>query len=57
LGIGLGIVCFLFPIVGLILYFVWKSEKPSKSKGACNAAIAGFVVGVIINIITAIAMS
>ena len=51
LGIGLSIVCFLIPLVGLILYFVYKSDKPEKSKGACYAALAGFIFGIIINII------
>jgi hypothetical protein len=52
LGIGLSILCFLIPLVGLILFFVYKAEKPAKSKGACYAALAGFLVGVVINLIS-----
>jgi hypothetical protein len=51
LGVLLSIVCFLIPLVGLILYFVYKTDKPAKSKGACYAALAGFIVGVVINLI------
>lgn len=51
LGIGLKIVCFLIPLVGLILYFVYKSSAPLKSKQACTMAVWGFVLGIVINII------
>lgn len=47
----LGIVLFCIPIVGAIMYFVWKDEKPEKAKKACWLALAGFGVAVIINII------
>ena len=36
---GLGILCFLFPIIGLILFIVWKDSKPLKAKGAGKAAL------------------
>jgi hypothetical protein len=52
LGIGLSILCFLIPLVGLILFFVYKTDKPAKSKGACYAALAGVIVGVILNVIS-----
>ena len=55
LGIGLKIVCFLLPIVGLILYFVYKSDAPQKSKSACKMAIWGVVLGIVINIIAVVA--
>ena len=50
----LGIVLFCIPIVGAILYFVWKDEKPEKAKKACWLALAGFGVATIISIITAV---
>lgn len=43
---GLGILCFLFPIVGLILYLVWKDSTPEKAKGAGKAALWGVGIGV-----------
>jgi len=48
---GLGILCFLFPIVGLILYLVWKETKPKKSSGAGKAALWGFIIGIVICLI------
>jgi hypothetical protein len=55
LGVGLKIVSFCFPIVGAVLYFVWKNDHPKKSKQACNFALIGFAIGVVINIILAVA--
>jgi len=48
---GLGVVCFLFPVVGLILYLVWKDIKPIKAKGSGKWALWGFGIGVVINIL------
>ena len=44
---GLGILCFFFPVVGLILYIIWKDEKPVKAKGAGSSALwaVGLIVG------------
>ncbi len=53
---GLGILCFLFPILGLILYITWKDTKPIKSKGAGTAALWGFIVGVVLVIISSMGM-
>ncbi len=44
----LGVVCFLFPIVGLILYLVWKDDKPNKSRSAGKLALWGFIIGVVL---------
>ena len=41
---GLGILCFLIPLLGLILYIVWKEPKPIKSKGAGKAALWGIII-------------
>jgi len=51
LGIGLKIVSFCIPIVGAILYFVYKKDEPKKSKQACYAALIGAGVGIVINIL------
>jgi len=45
---GLGILCFLIPVLGLILYLVWKDEKPVKSSGAGKAALWGLIIGVVL---------
>ncbi len=57
LGMGLKIVSFCFPIVGIILYFVKKEKEPVASKQACTWAIGGIVVGVVINVIYYIIMA
>lgn len=51
LSLLLKIVSFLLPIVGAILYFVYRNEAPRKAKSACNFALIGFVVGIVLNII------
>ena len=45
------IVSFCFPIVGLILYFVWKQEKPKSANDVCKFSAIGFGVGVVIYIL------
>ena len=45
------IVSFCFPIVGIILYFVWKQEKPKSASDVCKFAAIGFGVGVVLYIL------
>lgn len=47
LGIALGIACLLFPIVGWILWGVWKSEHPRKASSAAKWAWAGFLINLV----------
>ena len=47
----LKVVSFCFPIVGIILYFVHKTKNPRKASQACTAAVWGFVIGIVLNII------
>lgn len=44
-GFAWGILGFLFPLVGLILFIVWKKDRPKASKGAGLGALIGFVLG------------
>lgn len=46
-GIGWSFLGFFFPIVGLVLYLVWKNEKPKSAK----ASLKGFLISVIIGVI------
>lgn len=51
---GWGLLGFLIPLVGLILFLVWKTEKPKASKSAGIGALigsAGVVLFVVIIII------
>lgn len=54
LSFGLAVLSFLIPIVGIVIYFSDKSEKPNKAKSACNAALWSIGIGVVLNIIAAL---
>lgn len=53
LSFGYGILSFLFPIVGWVLYYQWKQSKPVKAKQASRVAWLGFIAGLILNFISA----
>ncbi len=57
---GFAFLCFLFPVVGLILYLVWKDSMPLRAsscgKGAIVGVIVGFVFGILYGIIIALAV-
>jgi len=50
-SIGFGILGFFIPIVGLILWLVWRGETPLKAKSCGIGAIIGAVVYVIFYVI------
>ncbi len=50
-SIGLDIVSLLVPIVGIVLYFVFKSSSPKKGKSCLKAAIAGCICSFIFQFI------
>ncbi|MFN0254720.1 hypothetical protein [Pedobacter ureilyticus] len=52
LSTGLKILSFCIPLAGAILYFVKKENEPVAAKSACNLALIGFGVGVVLNIIS-----
>ncbi|MCQ2233854.1 MAG: hypothetical protein MJZ24_03815 [Paludibacteraceae bacterium] len=47
--------CFFIPLVGIILYFIKKNEQPNCAKKYLTWSLIGIGLGVIINIIVAIA--
>lgn len=49
----LGSAACCFPVVGIILYFLWKDEKPRSSNLVCKCALAGFIIPFIIYILFA----
>ena len=55
LGTGLQVLSFCFPIVGAIIYFVNKENKPQKAKSACHAALWGFGISLVLNILARVA--
>lgn len=51
-GTGWGILGFLFPLLGLILYLVWKEDYPNRASSVGAGAIVGFVISILISIIS-----
>ncbi|MDD3129054.1 MAG: zinc ribbon domain-containing protein [Candidatus Izemoplasmatales bacterium] len=49
-GFGWGLLGFCIPLVGLILYLVWKDEQPNNSKAVGKGALIGVIVSTIIAI-------
>jgi hypothetical protein len=41
---GFAVLCFFIPLVGLILYLVWKDEYPLKAKSCGKGALIGVIV-------------
>ena len=50
-GFGWGFLGFMFPVIGLILYLVWKNEKPKTAKSVGKGALISFVSGIVLYIL------
>lgn len=50
-GVGWGILGFFIPVVGLILFLVWRDEHPARSKGAGIGALVSVCLGVVLSIL------
>lgn len=46
-GFGWGLLGFCIPIVGLVLFLVWKDTKPKSSKSAGLGALISVGIGVL----------
>ena len=53
-SIGWGILGFFFPIVGLILFLVWKETKPASSKVAGIGGLIGFCAGILLRVLATV---
>ncbi len=49
-SVGLNILGFLFPIVGLILYCVMYQKTPTKAKSIGKWALISFTIGIALNL-------
>lgn len=49
---GLNILSIFVPLVGIILYFVWKNETPTKAKSIIKFALIGIGINTVISIIS-----
>lgn len=54
---GWAVLGFFLPLVGLILWLVWKDNKPGDAKMAGKGALIGVVIEVVIGVIAIIATS
>lgn len=50
-SIGWGILGFCIPLVGLILFLVWKDQKPQSAKAAGMGALISVIIGVVFYIL------
>lgn len=50
-SMGLRVLCWFIPIVGIILYFVKKDEKPVYAKQCGKAALISIIVNVILSFV------
>lgn len=48
LGCWMWGLCILIPILGLILYFIWKEEYPEKARSVVKASIIGFSINLML---------
>lgn len=48
---------FFFPLIGLILYLVWKDEKPMRSKKCGKGALIGFIVSFVLGVVEGVIMA
>lgn len=46
-----GLLCCLIPILGLILYLVWRKEYPKRANSCGSGAIIGFALSIVIPIV------
>ncbi len=53
-SIGWAILGFLFPLVGLILFLVWSSNRPKSAKMAGMGALISVIFGIVFTIILVI---
>ena len=51
-GFGWGLLGWCVPIVGLILFLVWKDTKPKTAKAAGIGALVSTIAGVLIYVLT-----
>jgi len=52
-GVCVGNIC-LSPLLGVILYFVWKDEKPQKASDVCSVTIFSFIAAIALAFILAL---
>ena len=52
--VGWGILSFLIPLVGLILFIMWRSERPKTAKICGICALVSFALGVFFSMLSVV---
>lgn len=52
---GFALLGFLFPLIGLILYFVYEDKRPKRAKSVGKGALVGVITGIVVSILLAVA--
>lgn len=55
-AVGWGILSFLIPLVGLILFLCWKNEKPHTAKVCGICALVGFCLNFVVTMVSILVM-
>jgi hypothetical protein len=57
-GVGaLGVLFFCLPLVGAIMYFVWRDDQPRKARQACTLALLGVAIGIVLRVLMTMVQS
>ncbi len=48
---GFAFLCFMFPMLGLILWIIWKDDYPLKAKSCAKGAIVSVVLSAVFSIL------
>ena len=51
---GFAVLCFFIPLLGLILYLIWKDEYPLKAKSCGKGALISVIVSGVLTLFYAI---
>ena len=51
---GFNVLAFFIPLIGLILWLIWKEDYPIKSKSIGKSALIGFCISIGLSIVTSI---
>ncbi len=50
-SLGFAILSFFFPFIGLILWLVWRDDRPLRAHSCAKGALLGFIVSVICSLL------
>ena len=48
---GLNVLAFFFPLIGLIMWLLWKTEYPIKAKGIGKSALISCIISAVVSLV------